>query len=179
MLSRFKNYVKTTLDKVKNYKNPIGGLETHFTIREALVLSGLVLANAYVIFNWQLEENIKRFPLTTWSIHAMIAAVTAAALDGAIVLTAIGRRQGRKGFWANITPYAIFLATALINYDVYSHGQWYPFVARAALHAIFTFGVLSFGNYLALPVTTYKQPKVVNTTPTPIKKKGGRPKKKV
>lgn len=156
-LTTFTNIVQNIKDRIKKL-SIIENIETHFSLFEKLVLFGLVLANAYVIYNWQFEENVLRFPLTDKLFHAVVALITAAALDGAVVLSAIGRRQGRVGVWAFITPYAIFFAVGLINYDVYSNGKWTPFDNRAALHGIFTFGVLSFANYLAIPLRKKPQP---------------------
>lgn len=113
------------------------GFEDELTWREKWPMYMAVAAQSWVVFQWYADGQLPPAILELFPFFNFVFAVAAAiAFDAVIVMTTMGRREGRNSrwSWASISAAAIF--SALVALDVYGklgeHGDWlhaaYPIV---------------------------------------------------
>lgn len=111
--------------------------EDELTWREKWPMYTAVAAQSWVVFRWYAAGQLPPAILGLFPVFNFVFAVAAAvAFDAVIVMTTMGRREGRESrwSWASISAAAIF--SALVALDVYGklgdHGDWlhaaYPIV---------------------------------------------------
>lgn len=100
---------------------------------EKTALSLAMAAQAFMVAQWYLGPHTNPALMTAISALYVIFAICAGvSLDLVVVITTIGRRDGRQSYWSHATAFGASLFSAAIAYDAYNPAVDYGAVLNVA-----------------------------------------------